>query len=274
MTEPSASENLIVRAFALARESGKPDWWAMTIPVLKNRLLLLTNKGFKEADFGAVSFRDFLYRNSEIVRVEEIPHPGYVILRNAVPQNSQLPPRHALLRRKQIRPDLWRAIVDYSGGRQYVWDSVTQRAQPAEPDDQRPVLPTISHSDLDAWRSEFVEINRPQDIEEAKAVEIWKENRLPTAALPVLLRPTWNSYLKKKVQNRIEKWFEQNGFESPVFDSASVKLPPVDPDLAELRAFITRCVGEMSLQELQELRIPPAIAMRLSRSSLRGQDGP
>jgi hypothetical protein len=35
MPEPPTAASLIEQAFGLARRSGKPDWWAMTIPVFE-----------------------------------------------------------------------------------------------------------------------------------------------------------------------------------------------------------------------------------------------
>src|SRR5271157_2021777 len=120
MHEAPAAADLIERAFGLARQSGKPDWWAMTIPVLKNRLLLLTNKTFKEADFGATSFRDFLNKIPDTVRVDDNSPPGFVILRSAAPERHERSSQSAF-RGERIRPDLWRAVLDYSSGRKYVW---------------------------------------------------------------------------------------------------------------------------------------------------------
>ena len=91
----------------------------MTIPVLKNRLLLLTKNTFKEADFGAISFRDFLSKVPDIVRVDGASVPGFVILKSAAPERPERPSANAV-RSEQIRADLWRAVLDYSSGHRYV----------------------------------------------------------------------------------------------------------------------------------------------------------
>src|SRR5712692_8296654 len=106
MHEAPVAADLIERAFGLARKSGKPEWWVMTIPVLKNRLLLLTKNTFKEADFGATSFRDFLSKIPDIVRVDETPLPGFAILKSAAPEHWQ-PPSANKFRGERIRADLW-----------------------------------------------------------------------------------------------------------------------------------------------------------------------
>ena len=115
MNETPEAAELIERAFGLARQSGKSDWWTMTIPVLKNRLLLLTKNRFKEADFGAASFRAFLKQVPDVVRVEENPLPGFVTLKSAAREHSEGASMTAV-RGGQIRADLWRAVLDYSSG--------------------------------------------------------------------------------------------------------------------------------------------------------------
>jgi len=261
MHEAPAAADLIERAFGLARQSGKPDWWAMTIPVLKNRLLLLTKNTFKEADFGATSFRDFLSKIPDIIRIDETSPPGFVILNSAAPERSERPSTH-MFRGERIRADLWRAVLDYSSGRRYVWDISQQAARPASLDDDGLVLPTISAADLDEWRAEFVALHKPPDAEVAKRVEEWCKNRLPTAGLPAPIRPVWNRYLIRKVEQRLQRWFESSSIKAPVIMEERRESIPFDKQVEALREFIVRCVQIMSKQELLELRISPVTAMR------------
>jgi hypothetical protein len=263
MYDVRAAIELVERAFGLARQSGKTDWWAMAIPVLKNRLLQLTDNTFKEADFGVSSFRDFLGRVSEITRIDETP-PGFVLLKSAVPEGSGWTPANRL-RGRQIRPDLWRAVLDYSSARKYVWDASEKVARPASSDDTGLVLPTASAADLDQWRSEYVTLHKPVDPEIAQRVETWSKDRLPTFALPAQIRPAWNSHLKRKVEQRLQDWFTKNQIEPPATLRGSSELD-IDEEEVELREFITACIEEMSKRELLELRISPAVAMRVSRS--------
>src|SRR6266850_1463987 len=153
MPESVTAADLVERAFGLARQSGKLDWWTMAIPVLKNRLLLLTNKAFKEADFGATSFRDFLNKIPDVVSVDETPPPGFVILKSAAPERFERPSAN-VFRGERIRADLWRAVLDYSSGHNYVWDTSEQVVRPAKLKEDGPVLPTLSLADLDEWRTE------------------------------------------------------------------------------------------------------------------------
>jgi hypothetical protein len=261
MNEAPAAAGLVERAFGLARQSGKPDWWAMTIPVLKNRLLLLTKNTFKEADFGAISFRDFLSKIPDIVRVDETPLPGFAILKSAAPERSERPSVN-VVRGEQIRADLWRAVLDYSSGQTYVWDISQQAARPATRDDDGLVLPTISAADLDEWRDEFVALHKPPDAEVAKRVEDWSKNRLPTAVLPAPMRPVWNRHLKRKVERRLEHWFGSNSIKPPAIMEERQESGPSDKQVEAVREFLVGCVKAMSKQELLELRISPVTAMR------------
>jgi hypothetical protein len=264
MHEAPAAADLIERAFGLARQSGKPDWWAMTIPVLKNRLLLLTKNTFKEADFGATSFRDFLSKISDVVKVEETPPPGFVILKSAASERSERPAA-TVFRGERIRADLWRAVLDYASGLRYVWDISQQNARPAKVDEDGLVLPTVSAADLDEWRAEFVALHKPPNTEVAKLVEGWREKRLPTAGLPAAVRPVWNSYLKRKVEQRLKHWFESSSIKAPAIMEERPGSGASEKQVEALRDFIIGCVRTMSKQELLELRISPATAMRALR---------
>lgn len=112
MSELQNAHQLIEQAFEQARRSGKPEWWNMAIPVLKNRLLLLTDRKFREADFGARSFREFLRNASDTVEVHDAPLPGHVTLRSAAV--ADLPAEESKIVRREIRPDLWEAVLDFS----------------------------------------------------------------------------------------------------------------------------------------------------------------
>jgi hypothetical protein len=272
MHQAPAAADLIQRAFGLARQSGKTDWWAMTIPVLKNRLLLLTNNTFREADFGATSFRDFLSKISDLVSVEASPPPGFVILKSASHESLGRPAANKS-RGQRIRADLWRAVLDYSSGHRYVWDISQQVARPASSDDDAPLLPllpTVSPADLDEWRAEFVSLHRPPDAELAKRVEEWRDNRLPTAGLPILMQSVWNKYLKHKVEQRLQHWFGSTSIKPPEIIEKGQGSGPSDTQLEALREFVVGCVKTMSKQELLELRISPGTAMRALRTQKTG----
>src|SRR5208282_5635295 len=196
MPEAATAADLVQQAFALARRSGKDEWWVMTIPVLKNRLLLLTKNSFREADFGATSFRDFVNKLPDVVSLIESPPPGFVVLKSASDKHP-----HGLATAKRfgerIRPDLWRAVLDYSSGQKYVWDASQRIARPVATEGEGPLLPTISAADLGQWRADFLSTHKTTDPENAKRAEEWLRASLPTVGLPAPMRPAWNNYLKR-----------------------------------------------------------------------------
>jgi hypothetical protein len=267
MDEGITAPDLINRAFTLARGSGKAGWWAMTIPVLKNRLLQLTDRTFRESDFGATSFRDFLARNSHIVSIDESSPPGLVILKSASPPDSEKPPSNRW-RGERIREDLWRAVLDYSSGHRYIWDGEDRLAKPAAAEESGLSLPTISPAELRLWRKEFVESHNPTDAEAAAIVEQWLANGLPTAGLPASLRPVWNAYLKRRVEHRLQEWFASNSIEAPAIIQKGFERDDPATEMEELREFIIACVNAMSKQELLELRVSPATAMRVRQAQV------
>ena len=72
MTQDSRA--LIRDAFEKAKASGSPDWHRMTVAVLKNRILDLTQGLFKESDHGATTFQDFVRQHGDILELDESSH--------------------------------------------------------------------------------------------------------------------------------------------------------------------------------------------------------
>jgi len=64
----------------MARHTRKPDWYRMSAAVLKNRLLLLTDRQFDEADYGASTFNAFLKTGTGFVSLDPSTHPPTVLL--------------------------------------------------------------------------------------------------------------------------------------------------------------------------------------------------
>ena len=244
MEHSSSARELIERAFGQAKRSGKPEWWVMAIPVLKNRLLQITGQAFKESDFGASTFREFLLNNTDALEIDNSFLPGAVTLKSA----ERVPPSHDISssQRNRIREDLWRAILDYSSGNRYVWDTESSAAIIAPEGSEGPFFPTISPESPDDGR-----------------LNVWQTQSLPTDALPPGLRWQWNRFLKHKVQSRLREWFESQNIPLP---------PPVHPaillanrDETELfREFVIKCIAQMSKEELEKLSIPSSVAFRVN----------
>ena len=176
------ARNLIMQAFEIAHRSGRPDWRTMTVAVLKNRLLNLTERSFRERDYGARTITEFVRRYPDLLLLDDSSPPPKVTL-HATTTRPAAPP---VAEQSRIRPDLWNAMVDYQSGLTYVWDGLM--ALPLEVSaatriEGTQVLPTISVDDTDTWRREFLIDHEdlisgdPSTIEQAQR---WAENRLGT----------------------------------------------------------------------------------------------
>ena len=197
-TPGSVSDNekvrdLLLATFAAARRSGKPEWRSMTAAVLKNRLLDLTSREFDTSQYGASSFLEFVSSFPDLLAVDRAVSPQMVTLLQVetTADESSLPSTEPL--RGRVRPDLWRAILDYTSGATYLWDPTTAAARATrETEDLTPdlALPTIDEEEMSHWRSEFAERHwrnlseRPQHF---MLLEGWRSSNLGTYALPPAL---------------------------------------------------------------------------------------
>ncbi len=232
----------------------------MTIPVLKNRLLQLSGRKFREADHGARSFREFLQVYSNLIEVSDSAPPGYVTLRSAAA--TELPAEASTTPRREIRPDLWNAVLDFSSDDRYVWDSTAGRARVAQQGDADPELPKLSADEFDGWRKDFVASLDSVDEPMSNQLKHWSVKRLPTLALPPPYRRLWNKFLKERVKDRLSAWFADNQLgqipEDPVKEPTAA-----GNELQNLREFVVRCVQQMSMAELEQLKISPTVALRV-----------
>ena len=110
------ARDLILQAFRQAWSSNKPDWYRMTTPVLKNRILALTDGRFTEARYGARSLTDFVTKFDDLITLDGSRIPPIVELRDqerihVTPSELERGPRPP-----RIRSDLWRATLDYASG--------------------------------------------------------------------------------------------------------------------------------------------------------------
>lgn len=250
----------------MARESGKPDWHRMTVPVLKNRILILTKRGFSEAKYGARNFAEFVQKASGLVQIDYSQFPPIVELKD-VPTNSATVAPSKEFSSVRIRPDFWRAVMDYASGNKYVWDSDKGIARPLEAGDTGyQILPTLTPEVHNSWRREFADARLPMfnDIEKAR-LNTWVEESLSPRALPHELMREWNHEAQRRVVDVLKEWFEQQHFSPP--QKISVSAPraarlPVETSIEDLRTFIIACVRNMNGQELSELKLPASSALR------------
>lgn len=272
-------KDLVRSAFALARASKASPSSDMTVAVLKNRLLDLTNRTFNERDYGAASFRDFLNGLADLIEVDDSQKPPVVSLR-ATPGSASKEdvstanpslgePR--LKKTSRVRSDLWRAAIDYSSGDRFIWDSDTGLARIATDQDSPDalILPTISPEEVAEWRAEFVE-RRLSDGSRANEVEYlkrWLEVGGNARWLPAPLQGEWNSDFKRRIVDRLTTWFSH--FKLPIprdlVEERSIRTEPSSPigmELAELRILVVDCVKVMTYEELSALKLSPEVYLR------------
>jgi hypothetical protein len=254
---------LIRSAFNLARESGSADWQTMTTAVLKNRLLDLTDREFKETDWEAKSFREFVALFSDVIEAVPGAHPSEVRLLG----DLHLPPGVAsgkpldLGARRNIRSDLWNAILDYSSGKKYWWDGERAVSDAEDAVSLGKLLPTLDEEEFKTWRHEFVQEQSTEKSEHASFLYGWLERTEPLAQLPASLRIPWVIELKRRVLTRLEEWFEQEGIPLPA-DVVTDNWPKKRTDTDVLRDRVLAAVSSMSREELESLMLPATVLLR------------
>ncbi len=229
----------------------------MDIGVLKNRILNVTNGGFRESDYGCTAFTEFVRSHSDILELDEMRWPPSVTLKGVhdEPELASDPVR------KQVRPDLWRAVMDFSGDRRYVWDDdegVAKLAGDSTADG--PAMPTITVEEFTNWKRAFAD--SVDDAEKDDLFRDWVEKLRPTKLLAPRVRHRWNDYLKEEVEKHLRSWFEEQELPLPpdvVKKRGGFVRSPDD----ELRHRLIACVRAMTTEELKTVQIPSSVLLRL-----------
>jgi len=215
--------DLVRQAFTLAREKGKPDWHRMSLAVLKNRLLDITDRAFSEASYGAGSFKEFVENLSDHLKIDSTTFPPTVELvsrlESGSPQEgtgrldkskSNVGPPASIYEGGRIREDLWKAVLDWDADVIYVWNPVQQCVQKVdhvEPDAD--VLPRIVREEFDVLRAEFVkEFAASVEPQDRAKLEAWGAHKLATTSLPN--KAQWYSLLTKQVDSRLQEWLRRH----------------------------------------------------------------
>jgi hypothetical protein len=255
---------LIEAAFEVARQQGRDYWRTMTDAVLKNRILDLTDRSFREQDYGATSFRGFLRLFSNLVDVDATSNPAVVRWIGGSGEESALAVAGSDFRlgpHRRIRDDLWTAVLDYSSGQAYHWDGQAAVTDGGGGSDH--CLPTLTREEFAAWRAEFVDRASAENPMAEKVLAEWRASEAGTAALPRKLRWIWIGELKARVLSRLLDWFREQGIDPPpdlVLDAAPHS--PEDTQTEEIRELVLKCVQLMSRPQLEEMRLPPDVVIR------------
>ena len=269
-----SARELVLRAYAAAKATGRADWRRMTTAVLKNRLLDLTDRSFDEAEWGATTTREFVEMLAPMLTLDFSTRPTTVVLHSDVDVGDQEMVAAAEPARKRgewrIRQDLWDAVVDCVSGHAYVWDGV--RAVARAPEELEgstlPRLPTVTPEELGKWREAFAEELRESiDAELQNALDRWRQSPTSSQLLPQRYRNRWYGVLKRHVRGRLDSWFADHAIDPPadwILMSAPSRPAPGD-DTEHLRSVALRAVRMMTRAELERLDLPASVVARMSR---------
>ncbi|MGC0337915.1 hypothetical protein [Streptomyces sp. SLBN-8D4] len=263
----NSGRDLITQAFESARRSGRPNWTEMTTAVLKNRLLDITNRAFRESDYGVRDIAAFVKAYPDLLALDSSTIPPKVrLIDTSLTDNKKTP----IASRGRIRPDLWRAVMDYRSGNNYHWDGKQAIAiHPTAPstDNPFPQIPTISSDEMDRWRRNFQESLAEKillDEQESEQIENWVTRGLATNNLPLRTRSLWNEYLNNHVVKLLAEWFRDKSLPVPddLMQQRTLSRSTTPGGVAQLREFILRCVGSMTEDELKTISLPPSAVLR------------
>lgn len=270
--DPSELRDVIKATFAAARGT-REDWQSMPLPVLKNRLLALTNGVFHEWDYGWPNLRFLPRAYPDLLELDASNRHGaarYIASpppSSAEPGVSARPVAQATPRRgdaSRIREDLWDAAVDYRSGLTYVWDPVSERAVGVEAADAgtRNIFPTIQPEVVREWRAEcarkWIALNGDAGRD---SVEAWVDN--PRTQVSHRFVETWRADQREHVASLITDFFEKSSIELPQ-DAFS---PTRRAERAGLTAReIVRLSAEvMTDSEIDALQLPLGVVFRSLR---------
>jgi hypothetical protein len=268
------ARELVLRAFAAAKSSGRADWRRMTTAVLKNRLLDLTDRSFDEAEWGATTTREFVERLAPTLALDFSTRPTTVILHPDVDVGDQekVVATEPARRRGEwrIRQDLWDAVLDCVSGHAYVWDG--SHAVQLSPEDLEQntavLLPTVMPEELTAWREAFAsEIPATIDSDLQNELDRWRQSAASSQMLPQRYRNRWYGVLKRHVRARLDEWFAEHAVEPPSdwIASSAPPRPAAGDETEHLRSVALRAVRMMRREELERLDIPLSVVARLSQ---------
>jgi hypothetical protein len=270
-SDKAATRTQVLEAYRQAFLAGKPEWYRMRTAVLKNRLLDVTRRTFDEKALGFATFRDFVESLEGLVRIDPETRPVLAeLLDDARVEIERSPTRRSIDSRVRVRPDLWDAVLDYTGATAWTWDPQERVATqtPDESDASALLMPTLAKEDLTQWRHEFL-IERDGDpaVIQDSQVKRWAAGHGGSSALPPGLRREWFEVLKERVVDRLEAWFAEQQMPVPddlLVDRRSDHSQP-STEMDALREYVHTCVRLMSPEQLIGLPIPAEIAFRAQK---------
>jgi len=257
-------QSWVLGAFRQARAAGKPDWYMMLAGVLKNRILQLSGREFREENFNEESFLGVLRHFPHLISVDSSHRPPVVELapefRRSVEDDASA--RQLTQSAGRIRRDLWDAVLDYRRPETWVWDDEAQVARPV-PDPIPPVIrmPTADDGVVHQWREEFVSHHEGalSPASQGNLAEWISKGR--ATLLPPALKREWSAFIKSKVLYQISQWANENGVSLRDLHEGAAPTSR-ESEVVQLRALLTRVINSMTLEELHQLHIPISVVLR------------
>lgn len=173
------------------------------------------------------------------------------------------------VRGEMLRTDLWRALVDWSGGPRYVYrpSAKTTSVLTGELAANDVLVPSLSDEERSDWISQFVQSQSPDEKAQLEAaVSVGGFRELVRASEP--LKRRWSRYLRRRVLDRATEWAAANGIpESDIFVSSPKPSRPIVTAGAPkgddaLRQRVLETLSTMPLHELLRLPIPLEYTLR------------
>lgn len=283
MSDVDEIRTLVLAAFQSARQKGKPEWKRMTLAVLKNRLLQMTDGEFHLDAYTVDTMAQWVAQVPDVVHFDAGP-PSHVWLSDAAVNELEVAAEGAPTpsasdetdwKSIRIRQDLWNGILDFTSSSIYVWDPLEQIVRPKRVTDGSDVrdFPTLTVEELSSWRGAWVmEIEGDLGGIEKTELAQWANGPGRVIDLPPRLRGRYLEWFKRRITDRIEHWFSTNGLRVPLDvhvpvsarvggDGHSSIRDVVDEQ--RLRSQVIRAVGLMTFEELRGLQLPAGLITRL-----------
>lgn len=238
---------------------------------VKPALQLASGGEFNEQALGFRTFREF---------VDAAESAGYVSKTRTMsglsiePGPGDLPSRSRLPR---VRPDLWRAVLDWSAHKTHWWDP--QRRHVVDLDSTAAVpadlvrLEPLSRDTHKAWALDFLSHHESSSIAPGLVAALQHSEEGGFEQFSRLIRADarlngeWQGERRRRVADSIRAWANVNGLEvdpfapTPIFDETNRSQVEVDrgvedAGVRQLREAVKRAVDRMSPTELRQLSLP------------------